>query len=115
MIDKAGYGLEGQVRAQVHAHLSEFKADVGVEPGLGKRIEDPVITLGRLVGPIGSGDVFAEAVEGDSNALGAQDGGGAEGVLDTKAGDKAGRQAAAEGGRLGETAQVGVLREPDEC
>ncbi len=115
VVDEAGDGFRSEFRAEVHAHLSQLEADIGVEPGLGQRVEDPVIALSCLAGLVGNGDVFAEAVEGDGEALGAEDGGGAEAVLNTEAGDKAGGHAPPKSGGFGEPAHAGILREGDEC
>ena len=114
MVDQRGDDGGGVIEAEVHAHLGELEADVGVELVLGNGIEEPVVDLGGLVRLAWIGDVFAKAVEGDGEALRVEVGGGGESVLDTKAGDKARRHAAAEAGLLSKTAKGCVTRETDE-
>ena len=62
----------------------------------------------------GVGDGFAEGVEGDGDAFTVELLRGGEGFLDGHAGDEAVRDAAAEGGALGEFAEGLVGGEGDE-
>ncbi len=115
MVDEAGNDFKSQIGAEVHAHLGELEADVGIEFRVRDGVEQPVVDLRRLVSVAGGSDVFTQAVEGNGEALGAEGDRGTEGVFDTEPGDEARRHATAEAGFFGEAAQAGVLRQADEC
>ena len=98
----------------VEAHVGELQADVGVELVGGDGVENLVVELRALAGFVEIGDVLAQVVDADAHT-GAVDGlGDAHGVGDFRSGHEAARNAAADGGALGEAAQGTIFRKMDE-
>src|SRR6185437_3337748 len=96
VIDEAGDDFGGEGGVEVHAHLGELEAYVGVELAGSDGVEKAMINVSGAAGLVGSGDVFAEAVEGGGDALILERLRGAENVVDVHSGDETGGHAAAE-------------------
>jgi hypothetical protein len=114
VLDHLGDDLLGERGREVHAHLGELDADVGVEVVGFDGVEELVVDGGGGAGGGLSGDALAEGVERDGDAFAVELLGGEEGLSDGHAGDEAVRELAADGGALGEGAKATILGQGDE-
>ncbi len=102
-LDQFSDDLLCQARIEVHAHLGELYADIGIHLRANlDGVEEPVVDVGGVAGFFRSGDVFAQAVEGGEDALAPDCLGRVDHLVEGHAGDKAGGHAATQGRTFGE-------------
>ncbi len=63
MVDQLAGNLARNSGADVHAHLRQLGADVGLQPALLNLIEQLVIDVGGAARLLLGGDIFSQAVE----------------------------------------------------
>ena len=95
--DALGQIGAGAVAADVHAHLGELYADVGVELAGGDLIEEAVVDGGALLGLGDLEDALTEGVERDGDSFGVEVLGGLDGCFYCHAGDEAAGDPSADG------------------
>ncbi len=114
VLDEAGYDLLGQAGIEVHAHLGELYADIGVQVTGLDGVEQAMVDVGGVAGLFGGRDIFAQAVEGRSDAGTLQGFGGAEDLVESHAGDEAGGHLPAHGRPFGEASQGCIAGKGDK-
>ena len=114
VLDHVAEDLFGERGREVHAHLGELDADVGVQLARLDGIEQLVVDGRGGVGLFGYGDAFAERVERDGDALAVHLLGGGQGLLDRHAGNKAAGELATYSGTLRKRTKLPILRHGNE-
>ena len=66
--DESGDDFLGQAGIEIHAHLGELYADIGVQVAGLDGVEQAMVDVGGVAGFFGGRDIFAQAVEGRSDA-----------------------------------------------
>jgi hypothetical protein len=114
VLDHLGDDALGERGVELHAHLRELDADVGVELAGFDCVEKLVIDGGAVLGVGFVEDRLAEGVEGGGDSLSIEGGGGGEGLFDGHAGDETAGEFAADGGSLGELTEALVAGHGDK-
>ena len=115
MRDQVADDLLRQPWAQVHTHLCELHAYIGIKLSLVDGIEQLVVHGGRLLRLFRGMDVLAQAVERRLQPITVERGSRAQHILNLEPGDKAARNATACGRSLRKAAQRLVLRSFHDC